>query len=161
MDRTLVSILVAGSSALIVSLGLLVVLRLRRRRLPYTRRRSLLTAAELRFYRSLLIAVPDGLTIFVKVRLMDIVDVPDEAWREFGAPGSGIHLDFVLADAASTEPRMVIELDDRSHSRAEVRQRDAFKNAALSAAGVAILRISVSPNYDAQELRASVRAALG
>jgi hypothetical protein len=57
---------------------------------------------------------------------MDVLDVPDDAWREFGAPGSGMHVDFVLADAATMEPRMVIELDDRSHSRAEVRQRDAF-----------------------------------
>ena len=47
-----------------------------RPRLPYAKRFSLLTAAELRFYRLLLQAVPQGVTIFVKVRLMDLVAVP-------------------------------------------------------------------------------------
>jgi hypothetical protein len=141
--------------------GLFIARRLRRRRLPYSRRRSLLTAAELRFYQSLLLAIPDGLTVFVKVRLMDVVDVPDYAWREFGAPGSGMHLDFVLADAGNLQPRLVIELDDRSHSRAEVRQRDTFKNTALAAAGVPILRIAAAFGYDAAGLRERIGAGIG
>jgi hypothetical protein len=32
----------------------------------------------------------------VKVRLLDAVNVPDGAWRKYGAPASGMHLDFVL-----------------------------------------------------------------
>ena len=48
-----------------------------RPQLPYTKRVSLLTPAEQRFYRVLLQAVPHGMTAFVKVRLMDVVNVPD------------------------------------------------------------------------------------
>src|SRR3954453_15994352 len=84
---------------------------------PFTRRPALLSAAELRFYRALLAAAPDGTVVFVKVRLLDLVAVPDGAWGRYGAPGSGMHADFVLADARTTEPRLVIELDDRSHAR--------------------------------------------
>jgi len=47
------------------------------RQLPYTKRPSLLTPTELRFYRVLLAAIPNGLIVFVKVRLMDVVAVPD------------------------------------------------------------------------------------
>ena len=50
------------------------------------------------------------MTAFVKVRLMDVVNVPDRAWREYAAPASGMHLDFVLADAATAEVRLVIKL---------------------------------------------------
>jgi hypothetical protein len=55
------------------------------RRLPYTKRGSLLTQAEMRFFRVLVHAVPDGLTVFVKVRLMDVLFVDDGAWKEFRA----------------------------------------------------------------------------
>ena len=55
----------------------------RRPRLPYTKRASLLTPAEQRFYRVLLQALPKGMTAFVKVRLLDVVSVPDKAWREY------------------------------------------------------------------------------
>jgi hypothetical protein len=131
-----------------------------RPRLPYTKRASLLTPAELRFYRVLLQAISQGMTVFVKVRLMDVVNVPDKAWREYGAPASGMHLDFVLADAATAEVRLVIELDDRSHQRPEVRERDRFKDDALASAGVPILRVAVGW-YDAEELRGKIAATIG
>jgi hypothetical protein len=134
--------------------------RHRRPSLPYTRRRSLLTAGELRFYSVLLRAVPSGLAVFVKVRLMDVVSVPDHAWPTYGAPGSGMHLDFVLADTTTIEPLLVIELDDRSHAQPEARQRDAFKNDALASAGVPIVRVVVTGWYEVADLRARIRTAL-
>ena len=45
--------------------------------------------------------------------------------------GSGMHLDFVLADAVTLGPALVIELDDKTHWRADARERDAFKDTAL------------------------------
>lgn len=125
---------------------------------PHCRKRpSLLSAGELRFYRALRPVVPSGLVVFVKVRLMDVVTVSDQAWREYGAPGSGMHLDFVLADAGTLEPVLVVELDDKSHLQETAQRRDVFKDAALSAAGVPILRVKVGRYND---LRAKVRAAL-
>lgn len=146
----------------VVVLVVVCVLLKRRTRpsLPYTRRRSLLTAGELRFYSVLLRAVPPGIAVFVKVRLMDVVSVPDHAWSTYGAPGSGMHLDFVLADTTTIEPRLVIELDDRSHAHPEALQRDAFKNDALASAGVPILRVVVIAWYEVVDLRARIRAAL-
>jgi hypothetical protein len=74
--------------------------RTTRLRLPYTKRALLLTPAELRFYRVLLQAVPQGMTVFVKVRLMDVVNLSDKAWGECGSSAGGMHLDFVLAGFA-------------------------------------------------------------
>jgi hypothetical protein len=50
----------------------------------YAKRPSLLTQAEQRFYR-----VQHGVEVFVEVRLMDVVSVPDDSWTASGAPGSG------------------------------------------------------------------------
>ena len=99
------------------------------------------------------------MTPFVKVRLLDVVSVPDRAWREYGAPASGMHLDFVLADSATAEVRLAIELDDKSHRRPEVQKRDRFKDDALASAAVPILRVKVGW-YDVGELRARIADAV-
>jgi hypothetical protein len=145
---------------LLLALWLLLARAGPKHRLPYSKRGPLLTAGELRFYRALLPAVPSGLAVFLKVRLLDLVSVPDRHWHRYGAPASGMHVDFVLADPASAEPRLVIELDDRSHQRPEARKRDAFKNAALGSAGIPLLRVSVASRYDMADLRGTVRKAL-
>ncbi len=159
MDPLYIS-LAAVALTLIVVLLWRVVGRRRppRPRLPYIKRPSLLTPAEQRFYRVLLQAVPQGMTAFVKVRLLDVVNVPDKAWREHGAPASGMHLDFVLADATTAEVRLVVELDDKGHRRQEVRDRDRFKDDALASAGVPILRVKVGW-YDVGELRTRIADA--
>jgi hypothetical protein len=130
-----------------------------RTKLPYQKRPALLSAAELRFYHVLREAVPRGMTVFTKVRLMDLVAVTDKAWPEFGAPGSGMHVDFVLADANTTAACLVIELDDKSHLQADAKKRDAFKNAALEAAGLPLLRVKAASRYDVGALRSSIASA--
>ncbi len=161
MDTAHELAMAAGALAVIVGIWLIVAWLRGEDRPPYTRRPSLLTAAELRFYQVLLQAVPPGLAVFVKVRLMDLVSVPDDAWREHGAPGSGMHVDFVLADASGIVPRLVIELDDRSHARPEARERDAFKDKALEAAGLPLVRVRAARRYDVADLRERIKGAAG
>jgi hypothetical protein len=156
MDTAHLAIL-GGATLTLITIAWWIARRLTRRRLPYTKRPSLLTAGELRFYRVLLKALPPGMEVFVKVRLMDLVSVPDHDWREYGAPCSGMHVDFVLADAPTLEPRLVIELDDSSHARPEAKDRDAFKDAALAAAGIPLLMVVVTGRYDRAALRAKIQ----
>jgi hypothetical protein len=160
MDTAHLSIL-GGAALTLITLAWWIARRLFRRCLRYTKRQSLLTAGELRFYRVLLKALPPGMVVFVKVRFMDLVSVPDHDWREFGAPGSGMLVDFVLADASTLEPRLVIELDDSSHERPEAKHRDAFKDATLAAAGVPLLRVVVTGRYSVAALRVRIREAMG
>ena len=72
---------------------------------------------------------------------------------------SRMHLDFVLADAATTELCLVIELDDKSAERPEVRQCDAFKDTALASAGIPLLRVTGAARQggDTDEDRRRVR----
>jgi hypothetical protein len=46
-----------------------------------------------------------------------------------------MHLDFLPADAETTEPRLVVELDDRSQRNADAQERDQLKDRARRAAG--------------------------
>ncbi len=51
----------------------------------------------------------------------------------------------MLCDAATTAPRLVVELDDANHDRPDRRDRDAFVDAVLSAAGLPIAHPLAAP----------------
>ncbi|MEZ6107129.1 MAG: DUF2726 domain-containing protein [Pirellulaceae bacterium] len=95
-----------------------------RQGLPYSRRGHLVTRNELKFFRALKHAVKDRWHIMAMVRIADLLQVRS------GTPKSISwfnriackHVDFVLCDPDSLEPRLAIELDDDSHRRPD-RQR--------------------------------------
>jgi very-short-patch-repair endonuclease len=70
------------------------------------------------------------------------------------------HLDFVLCDHRSTNIRLAIELDDRSHDLASRKRRDAFVDEALTAAGVRLLRFQAAARYDTQLIAHIIGRAL-
>src|SRR5581483_8351235 len=47
----------------------------------FSRRPALLSPGELRFYQTLTASIPARVTVFAKVRLMDLVTVPNHAWQ--------------------------------------------------------------------------------
>jgi Protein of unknown function (DUF2726) len=124
--------------------------------MPYSRR-PVLTAAELKFYRVLLLIRPQGLVLLAKVRLLDLVQVRNGDWTIHGAPASGKHVDFVFADSQAMDTVLLLELDDRSHLRADRQRRDEFVDGVLTAAGIPGLRVPAAWRYDQRSLRASTR----
>ena len=125
--------------------------------LPYFSREFLCSRGELVFYHALRRAAPEHLMICPKVRLADVIGCSGEAWKQgYGGRISQKHVDFVLADADSTAIAMVIELDDRSHKRADRRERDAFVDQAFAAAGIPILHVPAAPAYDVRTLRIQI-----
>ena len=65
-------------------------------------------------------------------------------------------VDFVVVDLASIDARLVIELDDRSHDRADRRDRDALVDAAIRTVGIPIARFRPGQRFDiSQHLQAS------
>lgn len=153
------TILLLGAAGLVLLIALWSTAK-PRRKLPFTKCPSLLTAGELRFYRVLLRAMPEGLAVFVKVRVMDLLSVLPDAWHQYGAPGSGMHVDFVLADGKTLVPILVIELDDKSHAWPEAQKKDAFKDMAFASAGLPLMRVKVG-KYDEGELGGRIREAMG
>jgi hypothetical protein len=52
------------------------------------------------------------------------------------------HVDFVLCNPETLRPLAGIELDDKSHERADRRQRDSFVEGVFEAAGLAFARLT-------------------
>ena len=130
--------------------------------LPYQCVESLMTHAERSFYGVLLMAADGQIQVFSKVRLADIISVKkgtEKRQSHFNRIQSK-HVDFLLCDPDDTRPLLVIELDDASHKRAERKDRDAFVDQALDAAGLPILRIPAQRTYSPNELAASINECL-
>ena len=124
--------------------------------LPY-QRADLLTAGELAFFKVLYPIVSPHWHIFTKVRMEDIINVKSGLERKeaygFRSRIKSRHIDFVLCDKESLEILMCIELDDRSHQSAKAQESDAFKNKALEAAGVSLIRIPARSNYSEDTIK--------
>jgi hypothetical protein len=55
---------------------------------------------------------------------------------------------FVVCESQTFIPRLVIELDDHSHDRADRRARYAFVDAVLAATAIPILHVRWQRRYD-------------
>ncbi len=147
--------LILGIAFLVLILGLLKRWLGAPKPLPYFSRGTLLSDGELAFYQALRRALPQHVMICPKVRLADVINCSGEDWKQdFGGRISQKHLDFVIADSDTTAIVLAIELDDKTHRRADRQERDAFVERALSAAGVPLVRVPCAAVYDAKALRA-------
>ena len=133
-----------------------------RDRTPYVKRQKLVTKTELRFYHELRRAVDDDWEIFAMVRIADILRVPTgmKNRRKWLNKILAKHIDFVLCDQDNLEILAGIELDDRSHDRADRQKRDRFVNSAFEDAGIPLLRIPTQSSYDTREIRRLIDDAI-
>jgi hypothetical protein len=129
---------------------------------PYRATKSLLTPTEHAFYNVLKEIVPPNLVIFSKVRLPDLLWLPYNIANKRAHFNriSAKHVDFVLCDAETLTPRLIIELDDPSHDASDRTERDAFVNGALDAAGFSIMRVPVQKQYHRVNLAATLKSCL-
>lgn len=146
---------------LVVSLILVLILFRRKEKFPYFARGTLLTPAELKFYRVLKAVCKERYDISCKVRLGDIITCTDYYWdKGYGPKISAKHIDFVLHNPQTSSILLCIELDDKSHQRPERIKRDKFLNQALETANVPILRIPVAKGYDLARLEKDIAVAI-
>jgi hypothetical protein len=103
--------------------------------------RNLLSDRENSLYQCLLSLYPDH-KIFVQVALSQLIDVTEDhpARQSIRNRFSQLVADFVLC-RSNLSVVAVIELDDRSHERADRKDADARKNKALADAGIRLVRI--------------------
>jgi len=57
------------------------------------------------------------------------------------------------------EPKLAIELDDKSHQRKDRQERDAFVDEVFRAAGLPLVHIPAAKGYQVDEVRQLLRAA--
>jgi very-short-patch-repair endonuclease len=130
---------------------------------PYALIPQLLTPAERDFHAALQAAVPAGYQLFAQVRLAGLAQVKPQArrdkshWWRIQAKC----VDFVLCDARTTAPRLVIELDDASHNRADRQARDEFVDTVLAGIGLPILHVRWQSRYSPSELAGRIAEKLG
>lgn len=106
---------------------------------PLEPRRPLLSQPEQVLYRRLVQACPRH-SVFCQVQLMQMLRFKRGGWN----PGvanriNQLSIDFLIVNP-DTSIVAAIELDDRSHQRADRRAADARKAHALKSAGIPLLR---------------------
>lgn len=124
---------------------------------PYSQRSGLLTPTETRFLPVLDAAVGASHRVFAKVRLADIVDVdstlPRGAWRSAFNRISSKHVDFVVCRSDTLRLVAAVELDDASHNAPDRQSRDQFVDRVLATAGIHLVRVPVTREFDVIALR--------
>lgn len=111
----------------------------------YRPRGHLLTKTETRSYKSIKpLVVSLGLDLMCQVRIADVLSVKGNGkskrwWNAFKKISSK-HVDFVVVNPSNFKIICAIEIDDRSHNKKKVKERDAFVNRAFKTAGVPLLR---------------------
>lgn len=116
--------------------------------LPY-HSKYILTSPEYRFY---LVLKPmmdiRGYIICPKVGLKDLFEVnacTKDRQKHFRKI-SQKHIDFLIC-SADLRPIFAIELDDKSHKRADIKERDRFKDLVFESAGFPLYRIPTASSY--------------
>lgn len=99
-----------------------------------------LTLAEQSFYFRLKQALPEHI-VFAQMQYSRFIGVKpgSEHWQSCRNRLSQKSADFVICDK-SMAVQAVIELDDATHARADRRESDRVKEAALKAAGIRLIR---------------------
>ena len=97
---------------------------------PYAKREALFTGAERRFLSVLEQSVGADYRIMGKVRLADIIAVDERLAGDKARAARGKinqkHVDFALCAPFSLAVVLVVELDDRSHERADRKARGSI-----------------------------------
>ncbi|MBV9489163.1 MAG: DUF2726 domain-containing protein [Verrucomicrobia bacterium] len=120
---------------------------------------SLLTPAELRFYRVLCRTVPDDHLILAKVRIADLINVSSKhapsRQRVFRSVASK-HVDFVIVRRTDLKPLAALELDDSSHRQGHRRKRDELVDRVFTTADLPLIRVKAAARYSTGELAAAL-----
>ncbi len=125
-----------------------------REKWPFIKKSSLLTKTEARFYLILKEILQNDYLIFSKVKIGDdILYLPNYSFQREANRNriKSRHVDFLICNNY-TKPLLAIELDDYTHNRTSRIERDNFIDEVFEDAGLPILHIPVSYNYDKEDL---------
>jgi very-short-patch-repair endonuclease len=113
------------------------------RKYRYKQKNFFMTRAEHECYDALVVAVGEKYYIFPQVHLPSIVDnkVVGQNWKGAFRHISQKSVDFVLCDKEYISPKLVIELDDRTHERQDRINRDIEVERILKDVGLPLLRL--------------------
>ena len=146
-----------------IALLILFILKyLKKSEYPFYKNPKFISPAEREFYMALHRIVPTGHAIFAQISLGQLLKINKhgQEWWKYRNMIDRKTVDFVLVDAHTLDPKLVIELDDRSHETTERQTRDDFVNHALAAAKIPFLRMKCKIAYDEIGLLSEIRKNL-
>lgn len=128
----------------------------------YKQKNFFMSRAEHECYDALVVAVGEKYLIFPQVHLPSIVDnkVVGQNWHGAFRHISQKSVDFVLCDKAYISPKLVMELDDRTHERQDRKDRDVEVERVLKDAGLPLLRLENRGRFNPSELAGKINTAL-
>jgi len=125
--------------------------------LPYRLRDDFLSPAERSLFGVLQSVVGESGVICPKVRVADLLFVVDRKANMGHANRiDRKHVDFVVCAPDTMTPKVVVELDDASHARADRQERDELLDKAFQAAGLPVLHVVAKRHYTPAELAAQI-----
>ncbi len=122
---------------------------------PYFVRDDFLSLAEQSFYLVLKSITADWAIVCPKVALGDLFYARSSDPSKYRTHTNRIdrkHVDFLLCDPKTVRPILGIELDDKSHQRADRQTRDEFVEQVFLAAKLPLVRIPVRQSYSTSDL---------
>jgi hypothetical protein len=124
----------------------------------YTKKRSLVTQAELIFFKALNQAIGNEYQIFTQVHLDALFDhtVRGQNWKGALSHIQRKSVDFVLCDKTDLSPVVAIELDDSSHQRWDRVERDVKVGAIFESVGIPLLRLKQGDIHDIEGLKQKI-----
>jgi very-short-patch-repair endonuclease len=130
-----------------------------KRKYAYKRKDFFLSRAEHEFYDALTAAIGQEYLVFAQVHLPTIVDnkIKGQNWRGAFKHINEKSVDFVLCDKAYISPKLVIELDDRTHNRLDRKERDVEVERILKDAGLPLLRINNHGQFNPVEISQKIK----
>ncbi len=127
---------------------------------PYLLRDDFLSLAEQSFFLTLKHTCSDWALICPKVALGDLFYVKSgdpSYFRTYTNKIDRKHVDFLLCDPKTARPLLGIELDDKSHQKSVVMERDDFVENVYRSANLPLVRIPVKQSYSTAELESLLR----
>lgn len=132
--------------------------------LKYEISKSLFSPAERSFLGVLDSSLPEGIRVFGKVRVADVLSPSKangkEGWQAAFNKISSKHFDYVLCDAGTLQVKAVVELDDKSHNSKRTAARDGFLNEACQTAQLPIIRFTAKRTYTINQVQECILDSL-
>ena len=110
----------------------------------YQIKKSVMTIAEVSFYKKLTSALHDNFIIVPQAHLSMIFNhtVYGQNWRGAFSVINGKSIDFLIIDRGTFQPLLGIELDDSSHERHDRQERDKIVNTIFKQTNLPLVRFS-------------------
>jgi hypothetical protein len=128
---------------------------------PYRVRDDFLSPAEHSFYLVVKKMMGEYFAVCPKVSLGDVLFVtrPNENMSAYNRINRK-HVDFLICEPKTMQPRFAIELDDRSHQRPDRQERYGFVDRVFAAARLPLVHVPVQNAYNTAELASLFNQAL-